>query len=76
MKTETKKQEESMPQQSSATTDSQSSSKPAAKPAPAKREKSNLFNSFAKAKPKQKTSTAPESVSLDVVILVSTYLQY
>ncbi|KAJ5754439.1 hypothetical protein N7533_003982 [Penicillium manginii] len=40
--------------------ESQSSSKPAAKTAP-KREKSNLFSSFAKAKPKQKTSTPTQS---------------
>lgn len=41
---------------------SQSSSKAAAKPAALKREKSDLFSSFAKAKPKKKTSTPAESV--------------
>ncbi|KAJ5398101.1 hypothetical protein N7509_006214 [Penicillium cosmopolitanum] len=51
--------EESTPQPTSES-ESQSSSKPAAKTAP-KREKSNLFSSFAKAKPKQKTSTPAQS---------------
>ncbi|KAJ5098091.1 Six-hairpin glycosidase [Penicillium argentinense] len=42
--------------------ESQSSAKPATKAPAPKREKSNLFNSFAKAKPKQKTATPTESV--------------
>lgn len=46
--------------------DSQSSSKAASKPAAPRREKSDLFSSFAKAKPKQKTSTPAGSVSCDM----------
>lgn len=65
-KTENKPEETKS--QSSSAANSQTSSKPAAKPAP-KREKSNLFSSFAKAKPKQKTSTSAESVSLSWSIL-------
>ncbi|KAJ5218883.1 uncharacterized protein N7498_000982 [Penicillium cinerascens] len=59
-KTENKPEETKS--QSSSAANSQTSSKPAAKPAP-KREKSNLFSSFAKAKPKQKTSTPAESAT-------------
>lgn len=54
--------------QPTSASDSQSSSKPAAKPAP-KREKSDLFSSFAKAKPKQKTSKPAESVGSIIILL-------
>ena len=50
--------------QSSAANTSQSSSKSTGKPAPAKSAKGNIFSSFAKAKPKQKSSTEAESVSI------------
>jgi DNA polymerase delta subunit 3 len=52
---------EEQPQPTSGS-ESQSSAKPAVKAPAPKREKSNLFNSFAKAKPKQKTATPTESV--------------
>ncbi|ODM19489.1 hypothetical protein SI65_04473 [Aspergillus cristatus] len=42
---------------------SQPPSKPTAKPAPLKKEKSNLFSSFAKAKPKQKKEEATPAAS-------------
>ncbi|KAJ5315505.1 DNA polymerase subunit Cdc27 [Penicillium atrosanguineum] len=55
------KAEETTSQPTSAS-NSQTSSKTAAKPAP-KREKSNLFSSFAKAKPKPKAATPAESAT-------------
>lgn len=66
------KAEESRPQP--APSNNSQSSKPTGKPAPPKREKSNLFSSFAKAKPKVKTETAAEPVSSQVSsILNSSY---
>ncbi|CAL5873249.1 uncharacterized protein PFLUO_LOCUS7518 [Penicillium psychrofluorescens] len=56
-----KKADERASKQSTPASDSQSSAKPATKAAP-KREKSDLFSSFAKAKPKQKKA---EDVVLD-----------
>lgn len=61
------KVEDSKPQPSSAS-DSQTSSKPAAKPAAPKREKSDLFSSFAKAKPKQKKATAVSSMKYQMAL--------
>ncbi|PLB51212.1 hypothetical protein P170DRAFT_355306 [Aspergillus steynii IBT 23096] len=47
------------------------SSKPAEKPAPAQREKSNLFSSFAKAKPKQKKEdSATPAASVNSVFVL------
>jgi DNA polymerase delta subunit 3 len=54
--------------QSSSTTNSQATSKTSGKPAPPKREKSNLFSSFAKAKPKAKAPTPAEPAAQDVVL--------
>lgn len=62
------KAEESKPQPSTA--NGSQPSKSAGKPAPPKREKGNLFSSFAKAKPKQKTENSEGSVSTDTRCII------